>query len=69
MASALYILDLKGKVLISRDYRGDTPFNVIDKFVKRITTTEEEEGANIEPVFEDSGYSFAHILHKSIRCA
>ena len=30
-ASAIYILDLKGKVLISRNYRGDMPLNIIDK--------------------------------------
>lgn len=31
--SAIYILDVKGKVLISRNYRGDIDNNVIDKFI------------------------------------
>jgi len=30
-ASAIYILDMKGKTLISRNYRGDMPLNIIDK--------------------------------------
>jgi hypothetical protein len=33
VASAIYVLDLKGKVLISRDYRGDVPKSAIDKCV------------------------------------
>ena len=41
-ASAVYILDLKGKVLISRNYRGDLPLNTIDKFPKILMEAEEE---------------------------
>ena len=33
MISSIYILDNKGKVLITRDYRGDTPSSVIDSFL------------------------------------
>nr|CAB3222086.1 AP-1 complex subunit mu-1 [Phallusia mammillata] len=42
VASALYILDLKGKVLISRNYRGDIPMNTIDQFPKLLMEQEEE---------------------------
>lgn len=31
--SAIYFLDMKGKVLISRNYRGDIDNSVIDKFI------------------------------------
>lgn len=31
--SAIFILDLKGKVLISRNYRGDMDMSKIDKFM------------------------------------
>ena len=31
--SAIYFLDNKGKVLISRNYRGDIENSVIDKFI------------------------------------
>ena len=41
-ASAVYILDLKGKVLISRNYRGDMPLNIIEKFPKMLMEAEEE---------------------------
>ncbi len=66
MASAIYILDLKGKTLIFRDYRGDIPHNVIDKFVKRVIKEEEEE--DVRPVFEEGGYSFCHIKHMNLYC-
>lgn len=33
VASAVYITDIKGKVIISRNYRGDLPANVSDKCV------------------------------------
>ena len=64
--SAVYILDLKGKHLISRDYRGDIPHNVIDKFVKRVV--KEEDEVSIKPVFEEGGYSFVHVKHSNLYC-
>lgn len=36
VASAVFILDAKGKVLISRNYRGDVPLNVTDKFASLV---------------------------------
>ena len=35
--SSLFILDARGKVLISREYRGDTPAGCVDRFVSLIT--------------------------------
>lgn len=35
--SAIYVLDQKGKVLISRDYRGDVPSQCVDRFVAFIS--------------------------------
>jgi AP-1 complex subunit mu len=64
--SALYILDLKGKSLISRNYRGDVPTNIIDKFKKRVV--KEENESYIRPVFEESGYSFFHVKHRNLFC-
>jgi AP-1 complex subunit mu len=32
-ASALFILDLKGRVILSRDYRGDVPLKFAERFV------------------------------------
>ena len=33
--SAIYFLDMKGKVLMYRNYRGDIENTVIDKFIGR----------------------------------
>ncbi|OUM63654.1 hypothetical protein PIROE2DRAFT_36766, partial [Piromyces sp. E2] len=43
VASAIFILDLKGKVLISRNYRGDIPIRKIEKFMPLVLAAEEEE--------------------------
>ena len=42
MASALFILDSKGKVIISRDYRGEVDMSEIDRFMPELSTMEEE---------------------------
>jgi len=36
VASAVFIMDLKGKIIISRNYRGDIPMSVADKFAKHL---------------------------------
>lgn len=35
-ASAFYIMDLKGRVLISRDYRGDINATAVEQFTKAL---------------------------------
>jgi hypothetical protein len=35
--SAVFVLDSKGKLLISRDFRGDIPVSCVDRFVNIIT--------------------------------
>ena len=35
--SAVFMLDGKGKLLISRDFRGDVPVSCVDRFVNIIT--------------------------------
>lgn len=32
VASALFIMDLKGKIIISRNFRGDVPMTVSETF-------------------------------------
>ena len=39
--SALFVLDLKGRVLLSRDYRGDVSLKVAEKFIIRLNELEE----------------------------
>jgi AP-1 complex subunit mu len=63
MISALYILDLKGKIIISRDYRGDISINYVERFVTKIL---EEEESSLKPVFEEDGVSFIYIKHNNL---
>eukprot|EP00434_Breviolum_minutum_P039322 symbB.v1.2.034916.t1/scaffold4594.1/size37593/2 len=51
-ASAVFIMDMKGKVIISRNYRGE---HVIDA-----------EDATIKPVFCEDGISFAWIQYNNL---
>jgi hypothetical protein len=53
--SAIYFLDMKGKVLISRNYRGDIDNSVIDKFIGEILDF---------PLFYYT-YQFASYYHSS----
>ncbi|KAL5486954.1 hypothetical protein EMCRGX_G019498 [Ephydatia muelleri] len=58
-ASAVYVLDLKGKTLISRNYRGDVDMGVIDKFLPMVLDSE-EEGA-IVPILVHEKVTFVYI--------
>ena len=57
-ASAIYILDAKGKILISRNYRGDVPMSCAERFIARLT---EQEELNVKPVFEEDGITYIYI--------
>ncbi|XP_076035225.1 adaptor protein complex 1, mu subunit isoform X1 [Oratosquilla oratoria] len=48
--SAIYILDVKGKVLISRNYRGDIEMGVIEKFMPLVM--EREDDGNMAPIVQ-----------------
>lgn len=56
--SAVYILDLKGKVLISRNYRGNIDVNIIEKFMPILGEREDE--ACLCPIlrYEDVNFLF-----------
>ena len=60
---SLYILDLKGKVIISRHYRSDLPANVPQRFIARIM---EEDEVNVKPVIQDEGLSFIYVRHNNL---
>jgi len=45
MASAIFFLDLKGKTLLARNYRGDIPLSAVDKFMPLLLDAEEENAA------------------------
>jgi AP-1 complex subunit mu len=67
MASAVFILDLKGKVLISRNYRGDVNMAAVDRFMP-ILQELEEDGQTPTPVLFDKGVHYMYIRHNNVYC-
>lgn len=61
--SAVYILDSKGKVIISRDYRGDVPHKALERFITHVLETEETE---LKPIFEEDGINYIYIKYNSL---
>ncbi|KAG2236736.1 hypothetical protein INT48_000734 [Thamnidium elegans] len=64
MASAIFILDLKGKVLISRNYRGDIPMSAVEKFMPLISEAEDETIPL--PCFTHEGISYLYLKHSNL---
>jgi len=62
--SAIYFLDMKGKVLISRNYRGDIDNSVIDKFIGLVTELDEDN--NMNPLIKTEECTFAFIKHSNV---
>ena len=58
VASAIFVMDTKGKVIISRNYRGDIPMTVAEKFSQYIQEKDEME---LRPVFTDEGITYVYI--------
>lgn len=59
VVSAVYILDLKGKVLISRNYRGNIDLNIIEKFMPILGEREDE--ACLCPILRHQDINFLFI--------
>lgn len=63
-ASAVFVLDLKGKVLIARDYRGDVPLSYADRFMARLADAETE--GSVAPVLLEEGITYTYIQHNNL---
>ena len=63
VASAVYITDLKGKVLISRNYRGNVSMSAADKFAQRIRS---QEDMDIKPVFTIGSVTYSYIKFNNV---
>jgi AP-1 complex subunit mu len=61
--SAVFILDAKGKIIINRNYRGDVPMTVAEKFSQYISETEEED---LRPVVVDNGIIFVYVKYNNL---
>jgi hypothetical protein len=53
VCSAVFIMDLKGKILISRNYRGDIPMSVSEKFTKHLYVDRRHADAATRPLQSD----------------
>jgi len=62
-ASAVYMMDLKGKILLSRNYRGDLAHNLSQRFISRFL---EEEELSLKPIIHDEDVSFVYIRHNNL---
>jgi len=60
--SAIFIMDAKGKVLISRDYRGDTSLSSYDKFAKCLQDDEND----LKPIMTVGDITYLCIQHKDV---
>jgi len=63
MAHAMFILDLKGKSIINRNYRADLPPNITQRFYSLLLEQEEEQ---LKPIIMDDGISFIYIKHNNL---
>ncbi|CAN6644562.1 AP-1 complex subunit mu-1-I [Trichomonascus vanleenenianus] len=65
MASAVFFLDLKGKPLLSRNYRGDIPMSAVEKFPMLLLEAEEESSV-VPPCFSHEGINYLYITHNNL---
>jgi hypothetical protein len=62
-ASAVFILDVKGKVIISRNYRGDVPMNCVERFAGHVLEADE---ADERPVWLEHGTTYVYIKYNNL---
>ena len=63
-ASAVFILDVKGRVLISRDYRGDIPASKAERFMQKLLEVENE--SELTPMIYDEGVTYTYVQHNNL---
>jgi len=61
--SSIYILDQKGKVLITRAYRADVPLNIHEKFNQKLLEYDE---TTLKPVILDNEIIFSFIKYNNL---
>ncbi|KAK9916309.1 hypothetical protein WJX75_001084 [Coccomyxa subellipsoidea] len=63
-ASAVFILDLKGHVILFRDYRGDVPIRYAERFITKLN--ELEEAGKVTPIISDEGVSYLYVQYSNL---
>jgi AP-1 complex subunit mu len=61
--SAIFFLDQKGKIIISRDYRGDVSSTITDRFQRKVLELDER---TLKPVFTEKDTTFVWIRVNNI---
>jgi AP-1 complex subunit mu len=73
--SCLYFLDLKGKVLISRDYRADIDSRHAEEFMdllleRELSVTAEDSEMSVErvqpPIFTHNGVTYCYVKYNNL---
>ncbi|KAF2311440.1 hypothetical protein GH714_023014 [Hevea brasiliensis] len=64
-ASALFLLDIKGRVLIWRDYRGDVSAVQAERFFTKLIEKEGDPQSQ-DPVVYDNGVTYLFIQHNNV---
>ncbi|KAF8820103.1 mu1 adaptin [Cardiosporidium cionae] len=62
-ASAIFILDQNGKVLICRDYRGEVAMSAAERFYQYVI---DQDDSLVKPVFVEDGITFCWIKFNNI---
>jgi AP-1 complex subunit mu len=53
----------QGKVLLWRDYRGDVPLNIAERFMNIIMAKDEQD---VRPIFEEDGVTYIYVKYKNL---
>ncbi|KAL1327502.1 hypothetical protein HN51_037554 [Arachis hypogaea] len=64
-ASALFLLDIKGRVLIWRDYRGDVSAVEAERFFTKLIEKEGDPQSQ-DPVVYDNGVTYMFVQHSNV---
>ncbi|XP_023924267.1 AP-1 complex subunit mu-2 [Quercus suber] len=64
-ASALFLLDIKGRVLIWRDYRGDVTAAQAERFFTKLIEREDDPQSQ-DPVMYENGVTYMFIQHSNV---
>ncbi|KAL6618861.1 hypothetical protein ACP70R_034000 [Stipagrostis hirtigluma subsp. patula] len=64
--SALFLLDIKGRVLVWRDYRGDVSAAQAERFFTKLLDKEGDAEVHSPVVHDDAGVSYMFIQHNNV---
>ena len=67
VASAIFILDLKGKIIISRNYRGEINMELAEDFISLLKEREEESHV-ATPIICHDGINYVYLRHNDLYC-